>query len=374
MALGARRLSEDKKTPKYINTPESLLYHKGFNLFGINLAKDHIIRADYCLIVEGYLDMMIPYQKGIKNILASLGTALTYEQIRLVSRYTRNVVLVFDSDSAGRASSLRAIDLMIEQDLSIKAVSLPSGFDPDTFVRSKGREAFLSLVNGAKDFFFYKLELLTKQFDINNPKEKSKILLDILSTLSKFNNQLIKYEYLKKLAQSLDTKEEFLLLELKKLESKPVSYRPTLESNAFVRKIDSSSEEYVVKSMLCDSSVLGIIRKALEPDEFLNPVLRAIIKESFTYWDKFGDFKPQKILSCVNDETANKISQLILEDFSVAEEALKESILKIKMNRQKLIKQSLKEKIKKAEQDRDSLRLSALISEYNRIIKSEKNH
>ena len=153
LGFGARRLVEDKNVPKYINTPESLLYHKGRTLYGINLAKDSILKNDSCLVVEGYLDMIMPFQYGISNIVASLGTALTAEQIRMMKRYTKNIVLVFDSDTAGKASSLRAIDSMIEHDLTIKAVSLPPGFDPDSFVKAKGKEGFLQCVQEAQDFF-----------------------------------------------------------------------------------------------------------------------------------------------------------------------------------------------------------------------------
>jgi len=372
IGFGARRLSDDENTPKYINTPESLLYHKGRTLFGINLAKESILKNDFCLIVEGYLDMIIPYQEGITNILASLGTALTSEQIRMISRYTRDIVLIFDSDTAGKASSLRAIDLMIEQDLNVKAVSLPSGFDPDTFVRNKGKGVFLELIQQAEDFFFYKLNILTQRFSINEPKEKSQVLLEMLSTLSRFNNQLIKYEYLKKLAQKLDTKEEFLLMELKKLEAKGIKPGSLAESYSFDKKIESQAEEYIVRCILYDGGLLKIVRQVLRVEDFSSPILRAVVKECFNYWDSSGDLEPRNILSRADGEVAGKISQLSLGDFVPQEEALKESIMKVKKHQQRLKKQFLKEQIKKAEEASDNTNLASLISEYELLIRDEK--
>ncbi|MFC1599229.1 DNA primase [Candidatus Omnitrophota bacterium] len=373
IGFGARRLKEDKHIPKYINTPESLLYQKGRTLYGINLAKEKILKNDFCLIVEGYLDMIIPYQEGIGNIVASSGTALTPEQIRLLSRYTKNVVLVFDSDAAGASSSLRAIDLMIEHDLNIRVVNLPAGFDPDSFLRKKGKELFLKLIEQSEDFFFYKLKILLEKFDKNSPKGKSDILLEMLSTLTKFNNQLIKYEYLKKLAQSLQTKEEFLLMELKKLEAGAGRRRSVVEATITEKKRESEVERYIVRCVLHDGDILKIIRQALDPDEFLSPVLRGIIKECFDHLDTFGDFEAKKFLSRADKETAGKISELLLQDFSFQEEALKESITRVKRNFQKLRKQSLKEQIKKAEEAKDSQGLSSLLAEYEEFIRREES-
>jgi len=370
IGFGARRLVEDKNVPKYINTPESILYHKGMTLFGINMAKSAILDKDFCLIVEGYLDMIIPFQAGFTNILASSGTALTVEQIRMIKRFTKNIVLVFDSDSAGKDSSLRAIDSLIEQDLNIKAVSLPQGLDPDTLVRKKGKLAFQELIDGSEDFFFYKLNILLEKFNINDIKEKSDLLLDMLLSLTKFNNHLVRYEYLKKLAESLKTKEEFLLLELKKLEQKK-SGRVSLEQDSFSEK-DDASEEYLTKCMLSDSKVIKIVSEVIAPEEITSPGLRMVVEECFKHWKAEGDFQAKKILAQLNGKVANKISQLIFEDFKISEQALKESILKIKKRSLRLKKDKLKERIKEAEESKNDKILTELISEYEKMIKQEK--
>ncbi|MBN2119608.1 MAG: DNA primase [Candidatus Omnitrophica bacterium] len=371
IGFGARRLVEDKNVPKYINTPESLLYHKGSTLFGINLAKESILKKDSCLIVEGYLDMMVPFQYGITNILASLGTALTVEQIRMIKRYTNNIVLVFDSDSAGKTSSLRAIDSLIEQDLNIKAVSLPSGFDPDNFIREKGKDEFLRLLEDSEDFFLYKLNILIERFNINEVKEKSDLLLEMLSTLLKFNNQLIRYEYLKKLARRLDTKEEFLLAEFKKLDSRQRSPRAFTAHEPEKRDV-YQPEEYLIRCILCDKNVFEIIKEVIGPDDFAVPILRRIFEECFNSWTSHNDLEINRILAGVNGQVGRKISQLLVEEFVLKEEVLNECILKVKRNSSKIKKQFLKEQIRKAEEAKDTENLTSLISEYQNLIKQEK--
>jgi DNA primase len=371
IGFGARRLVEDKNVPKYINTPESVLYHKGSTLYGINLAKESILKNDSCLVVEGYLDMIMPFQYGIQNIVASLGTALTVDQIRMMKRYTKNVVLIFDSDAAGKSSSLRAIDLLVEHDLNIKAVSLPSGFDPDSFVRKEGKEGFLKLIEGAEDFFFYKLKVLSEQFDVNNINEKSKLLLEMLSTLAKFNNQIIRYEYIKRLAVKLNTREESLMAELKKIETKSRSFRPS-QTQPQPAVPSDKAQEYLVRCILCDKKLLKLVKEVVGPQDFSSPVLRKIVEEAFAWWDKHDDFDANKMLSHLNGEVANKISQLFLEDFSLDEEVFKESILKLKRNTLRRRKDILKDEIKKAEESNNLDGLVDLIAEYEKVIKQEK--
>lgn len=370
IGFGARRLIEADDIPKYINTPETILYHKAGTLYGIHLAKDSILKEDSCIVTEGYLDMIVPYQAGITNIIASSGTALTEEQIRTIKRYTKNVVLIFDSDAAGRISSLRAADLMIEADLNVKAVSLPSGFDPDSFLRAKGKDSFVKLIQGAEDFFFYKLNILREKFDINVVKEKSELFLEMLSTLKKFNNQLTRYEYLKQLAEKLDTKEEFLIMELKQLDK---GRRTAARFQTSLSKKTNPAEEYVVKCMLFDKGIFGIIREALAVEEFSDPLLQELIKESFQYWDTHNDFDVNKMLAQVSEELANKITQLTFEDFTPQEQALKESILRVKQNFQKLKKQLLKDKIRAAEEAEDNVNLTKLISEFQSLIEQEQS-
>ena len=371
IGFGARRFDDtNKNQPKYINTSESLIYHKGSSLFGLNLAKESIIKNDSCLVVEGYTDMIMPFQQGITNIVASLGTALTCEQIRAIKRYTKNVVLIFDSDIAGKASGLRAIDLMIEEDLNVRAVCLPEGADPDSFVLKEGAERFKALVGGAEDFFFYKLKILKEQFSPDSPRGKSRIIHEMLLTLNKFPSHVVKYEYLKSLAEHLDTDEEFLRLELGKAEpQKNRDFSPAVTEE---RREVRFAEEYLVKSMLFNQELISIIHPAVTADDFLDPVLRNIVSECFRYWDEHKDLKTRHIFGRLGQDVANRITELMMDDFCAEEKVLTESIAELKRKAQKTKRKLLRAEIKQAEEDNDQRLLVKLVQDYQELIRQDE--
>ncbi|OGX52069.1 MAG: DNA primase, partial [Omnitrophica WOR_2 bacterium RIFOXYB2_FULL_45_11] len=217
VAFGARVL--DNSLPKYINSPETPVYSKSKVLFGLDLNNEEIRLKDLAVIVEGYFDLIFPYQAGVKNITASCGTALTQEQIRLLKRYSRNVVLVYDSDNAGQMATLRSIDTLIEEGLNVMAARLPEGYDPDSFARRFGPEGFQKLITEAKDIFDYKLEFLKSKYAPLTIPNKSRAASEMLSLISKFNNTVAKSAYIKKLAEELSLDENSLLLELKKTDN-----------------------------------------------------------------------------------------------------------------------------------------------------------
>ena len=219
----------DNTLPKYINSPETPIYIKGRNLYGLNLARDAIRENDYVVVVEGYLDFMMPYQEGLKNIVASLGTALTNEQARLTKRYTHNVVMVYDADDAGELATLRTLDIFIEEGMEVKVVTLPEGFDPDLFVRKNGISAFKEKIEQAQNLFDYKLGILKSRYNPKDIHGKVKITQEMLSTIHKFKNAVLKSEYIKKLAQDLNLEEEPLLQELKKIKEEK-SYSDSSEA------------------------------------------------------------------------------------------------------------------------------------------------
>src|SRR5690606_37841095 len=155
VAFAGRILDNREGTAKYLNSPESQIYHKGKILYGLSHAKDEIRRLDKAIIVEGYMDLISLYQNGIKNVVAVSGTALTEDQVQLLSRYTKNVVLLFDADTAGIKASMRSIELLLKKDMEIKIVSLPKDEDPDSFINNFGKEKFEELILNAQNFLEY---------------------------------------------------------------------------------------------------------------------------------------------------------------------------------------------------------------------------
>ena len=173
-AFGARAL-DNAEGAKYLNSPETIIYTKGHHLYGFHLAKQAIAEEDCVVIVEGYVDCLIPYQAGVRNIVASLGTALTVDQIRLLRRYTPRVVMLFDMDPAGEAAMMRSLDTLIEEGMEVRVATLAPGEDPDSFVRRQGVDDFRNRIAAAQTVFDYKLDVLTRRHGIQTPDGKAQI-------------------------------------------------------------------------------------------------------------------------------------------------------------------------------------------------------
>ncbi|WP_304132179.1 DNA primase, partial [Ignavibacterium album] len=169
VAFAGRKLREDDTGGKYINSPESIIYVKGRILYGLSFAKDEIRKLDKAIIVEGYMDLISLYQAGIKNVVAVSGTALTDDQAQLLSRYTKNVVLLFDADTAGISASMRSIEILLRKDFDVKIATLPSGEDPDSFVNKYGKDEFEEVIKRSENFLEYQTAYYEKQGMFNDP-------------------------------------------------------------------------------------------------------------------------------------------------------------------------------------------------------------
>jgi len=189
----------DDSSPKYMNSPETPLYHKSDNLYALNLAKEHILKEGKVIIVEGYLDALTPYQEGVGNVVASLGTALSRGHLRCLRRYTREVVIVYDSDKAGVAATLRGLDLLVEEEFRVTP-----GQDPDGFIREYGKEEFRKIVEKAPGLFDYKLDLLLSRYDPDSVEGKARVAKEILPTIAKVRDAIEKRAYIKELATRLN--------------------------------------------------------------------------------------------------------------------------------------------------------------------------
>src|SRR5258708_18223912 len=172
IAFGGRTLKTDKNVPKYVNSPESEIYHKSNVLYGLYFAKKAIRDEDNCYLVEGYADVLSVHQAGIENVVASSGTSLTVEQIRLISRFTKNITILYDGDAAGIKASLRGLDMILEEGLNVKVVLFPDGHDPDSYVRNFGTSGIKKhMEDNKKDFILFQTDILLKE-SVNDPLKK----------------------------------------------------------------------------------------------------------------------------------------------------------------------------------------------------------
>lgn len=216
IAFGGRILKKAENTGKYINSPESEIYHKGNELYGIYFAKQSITKNDCCYLVEGYTDVISMHQAGIENVVASSGTALTNGQIRLIHRFTENVTVIYDGDAAGIKAALRGIDLLLEDGMNIKVVLLPDGEDPDSFARRQNAESLTKYIKEHEvDFIRFKTKLLLDEAG-NDPIKRANLITDIVSSISVIPDNIIRSVYIKDCSILLDIDERILIEEVNK--------------------------------------------------------------------------------------------------------------------------------------------------------------
>ncbi|NDW18419.1 DNA primase [Dysgonomonas sp. 216] len=216
VAFGGRILKKAENTGKYVNSPESDIYHKSNELYGIYFAKQAITKADCCYLVEGYTDVISMHQAGIENVVASSGTALTQGQIRLIHRFTTNVTVIYDGDSAGIKAALRGIDLLLEAGMNIKVVLLPEGEDPDSFARKQNAQALTQYIKDNEvDFIRFKTQLLLKDAG-NDPIKRAALISDIVNSISIIPDNIIRTVYLKDCSALLGVDERVLVGEVNK--------------------------------------------------------------------------------------------------------------------------------------------------------------
>jgi DNA primase len=217
IGFGARILSGDKTKAKYLNSPESEIYNKSQTLYGIYFAKNEISRLDNCILVEGYADVLSMHQAGIENTVASSGTSLTTEQIRLISRYTKNITVLYDGDSAGIHAALRGTDMILEEGMNVRIVVLPPDEDPDSFVQHNPIEVVRDYIaNNAKDFISFKTQLLLKDAQ-NDPIKRAEVLKDIVGSIAVIPDAIYRASYIKECSRLMEIAEQSLVNELNKI-------------------------------------------------------------------------------------------------------------------------------------------------------------
>ncbi|MDR3706342.1 MAG: DNA primase [Paludibacteraceae bacterium] len=217
VAFGGRVLKKDEKTAKYVNSPESEVYHKSNELYGIYFAKQSIVKHDRCFLVEGYTDVISMHQSGIENVVSSSGTSLTQGQIRLIHRFTPNITVIYDGDAAGIKASIRGIDMLLEEGMNIKVVLLPDGEDPDSFAKKQNASDFIAYIEkNSVDFIRFKTNLLLEEAG-NDPIKRAGLITDIVRSISVIPDNIIRSVYIKECSSLMSIDEKALYSEINKI-------------------------------------------------------------------------------------------------------------------------------------------------------------
>ena len=239
IGFGGRTLKTDKNVPKYVNSPESDIYHKSNVLYGLFQAKKAIREADNCYLVEGYADVLSVHQAGVENVVASSGTSLTTEQIRLIGRFSQNVTILYDGDAAGIKASLRGLDMILEEGLNVKVVNFPDGHDPDSYMHKVGAGAFkIYIENNRKDFILYKADILLKEAG-TDPIKRAGIIRDIVESIAKIPDDIKASVFIRECSRLLQVEERMLLTELNKMKS--AKYKKTGSQQQYAPKQNFSA-------------------------------------------------------------------------------------------------------------------------------------
>jgi DNA primase len=260
VAFGGRVLKKDDKTAKYVNSPESEIYHKSNELYGIYFAKQAIVKYERCYLVEGYTDVLAMHQAGIENVVASSGTSLTKGQIRLIHRFTENVTVLYDGDAAGIKASIRGIDMLLEEGLNIKVVLLPQGEDPDSFAKSQDATQFIDYIEKHQnDFIRFKTSLLLDEAG-SDPIKRAVLIGDIVRSIAIIPDRVIRSVYVKECSTLLETDEKLLYAEINKYQNGRTFQNSERTTAIKSNETTSPSSEKVYQPSACDEEEGNIIQ------------------------------------------------------------------------------------------------------------------
>jgi DNA primase len=357
LGFGGRILINDKKAAKYVNSPESDIYHKSNVLYGIFHAKQSIAKEDNCYLVEGYTDVIQFHQTGIKNVVSSSGTALTSEQIRLINRLTKNITVLFDGDAAGMRASLRGIDLILEQGMNVKVCTFPEGEDPDSFAKQNTLEELsVYLVENAKDFIQFKASVLYEDSK-NDPIKKAETIRDIVNSISKIPDRIKKEIYIQECSKIMDISEDVLFSTLAQIDKKDfqetnkqfkteqkafdvIKHRQPVEKvnvqYVLERKIiealllygnktedfedlllkENKQGQLVLEPVINTAKVFEKIFLDLQEDEmeFSNPQFKTLYYTIIDTLNQNPDFQLNNFINSADSHIANEITSILMED------------------------------------------------------------
>jgi len=298
IAFAGRVIGESE--PKYLNSPETPLYIKGRHLFGFNRAKEAIRKQNKALIVEGYFDQMRAHQNGIRNTVATCGTALTLEQANLLKNHTKRATLIFDSDSAGQAATKKGFEVLLKQGMSVDVLSLPSGHDPDSFIYQFGPEKFLEKLKNAKPFVETFIDDIIADGDLTTPMGKVAVVNQVLPILMNVKNTIERTEWISILTERAKIEDQALLNELKNAikQDKTIVSDP-LQKDGHQNK--KNVELYLVRLMFSDKELALKIKEKVKIEDFIDPDLRLIVESCYRLLAEGCELKVDFIMNQIDE-------------------------------------------------------------------------
>ena len=358
---------EDKEVAKYINTPNTLLYNKSFVLYGLNPGRVEIRKKDFCILVEGYTDVILSHQAGFQNTVATSGTALTPFQLKILKRYSQNLITAFDMDIAGDSATRRGIDLAQEQDFQIKVITMPAGKDPADIV-SKSPKEWQKLIDSAKSILDFYFDSAFQKFDKDSPEGKKGISKALLSAIVKIPSKILQSHWTQKLAKGLKVSEESVIQELKKVFQRDGRDYTEIRSSE-EKEISKEIKREKTRKQAIEEKILSLISKSPDKLKLLNE----------THISLFSP-KCQEALKCLKTKRI-ELSPDIKEFLDVLslraeieEESVPEKEFQICLN--ELITLCTKDKleeisknIQNAEENNDKKKIKELTEEFNKVIK-----
>lgn len=327
IAFGGRTLSKDKSQPKYINSPESGIYHKRKTLYGLFQSKEEIRRLGYSILVEGYMDLISLSQEGVKNVVASSGTALTQEQVTLLSRYSKNIRVLFDGDLAGQKASMRSIELLLKEGFDLSLVTLPKEEDPDSYIHKYGADEFRKVLDQGKNFIEYKTEQFKAQGLLSDSSKQADAIRDIVKSISLIPDELKQSLLIKSVSQKFGLREKLLETELMKLKE-PQQWTPRERPQPKSRSTDKPRESLPRRKLEREllklifsgkKEVLRLIFGGLQGEEIENEVVRGLFCAVMAEFDN-GCLSPSDLISKIGDENLrNSLLALSFEDPEISD-------------------------------------------------------
>lgn len=324
IGFGGRTLKTEKTVPKYVNSPESEIYHKSNVLYGLHLAKKAIMDHDVCYLVEGYADVLSCHQAGVENVVSSSGTSLTSGQIKLISRYTKQVVILYDGDAAGIKASLRGTDMLLEEGLNVKVLLFPDGNDPDSYIQKFGASAFHEyLKNNQEDFVFYKTNILLKDTK-GDPIKRAEVIREVVQSIALIPDEIKVSVYIKQCSGLLDIEERVLLTELNKIRLDKAKAKDRKEATQSAAASAPALDEFIPAEMLAAMQAEGIALPET-PKQISSEILmeRELVRVLLNYgrelvtWEGDGDIPvaPFLLASLEDVDLVDSACKLIVDEF-----------------------------------------------------------